>query len=263
MSICSSLFGVARPFDSATPARRPLRCVGCWLIVCVAAVSVISAIGDGMVAAASAPAPGATIGATAAVDGMVPAVRLTVPVSTVPVTSSPMPVSMDAAPVENVSSCRTDMPGSVATMTIPSISYECPLYSGTQATIDAGAATWVSQPASVTTLATHVGGPGTIWLAGHRTSHGGSFAAMPDLVDGAVVTLTDATGTASYRIVGRAYVHVSGGLVQNSSGMPSEAATLDALLRTDRGGSLQPRLVIQTCDGVNYRWMIYADLIVG
>ncbi len=165
------------------------------------------------------------------------------------------------APVENVSSCRTDLGGSVATLTIPSISYVCPLYSGTQATIDSGAATWVSQPASIATLARYAGGPGTIWLAGHRTSYGGAFAAIPSLADGAIVTVADVTGTASYRVVGRAYVRVVGGLVVDSTGTPSNAATLNALLRSDLGDALEPRLVIQTCDGLNYRWMIYADLI--
>jgi hypothetical protein len=86
---------------------------------------------------------------------------------------------------------------------------------------------------------------------------------MPDLVDGAVVTLTDATGTASYRVVGRVYVSVSGGLVVDSAGTPSNAATLDALLRPDHGAALEPRLVIQTCDGVDNRWMIFADLITS
>lgn len=258
MSICSFLVSSTRPFGNKMSARRHLRSAARWLVVSVAAATVVAAVGDRMVAAAPAPASATTIVGPAAVDGLAPAVRLKAPVVTPSV-----PVPVEAAPVVNVSSCRTDLGDSVATMTVPSISYACPIYSGTQATIDAGAATWVSQPSSITTLATHVGGPGTIWLAGHRTSHGGAFAAMPDLVDGAVLTLTDATGTASYRIVGRVYVQVSGGLVLDGTGTPSNAATLDALLRADRGGALEPRLVIQTCDGLNYRWMIYADLIVS
>jgi sortase (surface protein transpeptidase) len=188
------------------------------------------------------------------------AVRLNPPVATPDVEAEqPAPV----APIVNVSSCRTDLPGAVATVTIPSISYACPVYSGGQATLDSGAVTWISEPASITTLATHAGGAGTIWLAGHRTAHGGAFALIPNLADGAVVTVTDSTGSASYRIVGRVYVQVSGGFVLDSTGTPSNAATLSALLRPDLGDHLEPRIVIQTCDGLDYRWMVYGDLITS
>ena len=102
---------------------------------------------------------------------------------------------------------------------------------------------------------------GTLWLAGHHASHGGAFAAIPNLADGAVVTITDSTGTASYRIVGRVYVEVRNDMVVDATGTATNAATVSALLRSDQGGDHAARLVIQTCDGEAHRWMIYGDLI--
>jgi hypothetical protein len=56
-------------------------------------------------------------------------------------------------------------------------------------------------------------------------------------------------------------VNVSADLVIDSTGRPTEAATLEALLRTDLGGNRAPRLLLQTCEGTTMRWMIYADLV--
>ena len=50
-----------------------------------------------------------------------------------------------------------------------------------------------------------------------------------------------------------------------ASGARAAAVTFDrnplAILRPDRGGHGAARLVLQTCDGEDHRWMIYADLI--
>jgi hypothetical protein len=241
------------PALHSTRPARPHRLLGRIVVLTVMA-SLLA--GGTFIASACADAPTGTstrpVTTTAPVASLKPAVRL-----------SPPTAAGSASAIDNVSDCRTDLPGAVGQVSIASISYSCPLYSGTQSTIDEGAATWVSQPASITTLATHTGGGGTIWLAGHRTSHGGAFAAIPDLANGAVVTVTDATGAASYRVVGRAYVAVLNGVVLDASGTPSNAATWSALLRPDLGDYLAPRLVIQTCDGDTYRWMIYADLITS
>ena len=98
---------------------------------------------------------------------------------------------------------------------------------------------------------------------GHHASHGAAFAAVPDLADGAVITVADATGTAFYRVVGGDCVQVRDGMVVDASGVATNAATVSALLRPDLGGNGQPRLVLQTCDGDSFRWMIYADLVAS
>jgi sortase (surface protein transpeptidase) len=170
------------------------------------------------------------------------------------------PAPVEAAPA-NQSGCRTDMARSVMTIDMPDIGYSCPVYAGGQSTIDAGAVTLITDQGSSPLLATHPGDTGTLWIAAHRTSHGGAFAAVPDLADGAIITVSDGSRTASYRIVGRAYVEARNGMVVDASGQPTDAATLDSVLRTDRGGDLAPRLILQTCDGPVFRWMVYADLV--
>ena len=170
------------------------------------------------------------------------------------------PALVEVAQV-NQSGCRTDMPRSVMTIEMPDIGYSCPVYAGGQSTIDAGAVTLITDQGSSPLLATHPGDTGTLWIAAHRTSHGGAFAAVPDLADGAIITVSDGSRTASYRVVGRAYVEARNGMVVDASGQPTDAATLDSVLRTDRGADLAPRLILQTCDGPTFRWMVYADLI--
>jgi sortase (surface protein transpeptidase) len=148
------------------------------------------------------------------------------------------------------------------TIAITDISYTCPVYAGGQSLLDMGAITLITDVGTSPLLALHPGDSGTLWIAGHRTLHGGPFADVPTLADGAVITVSDSTVAASYRVIGRAYVQVDDdGLVIDASGHATDSATQDSLLRTDRGGNLTPRLVLQTCDGNNNRWMIYADLI--
>ena len=50
-----------------------------------------------------------------------------------------------------------------------------------------------------------IGGPGTVWLAGHRTSHGSVFNRVPFLVAGDQINLSDDTGSYQY-IVNRLLV---------------------------------------------------------
>ena len=192
-----------------------------------------------------------------------PAVRLNPPTPVAPPAPviAPVAVPETATTVTNTSNCRTTGAGIVAVVTIPSISYDCPVFAGGQSTLDSGAVTWIDEVPSTPVLATTLGGKGTVWLAGHRSGHGAAFAAIPDLADGALITVTDATGSFTYRVVGRSYVGVRKGVVVGANGVATNDATLTALLRPDHGGSLQPRLVLQTCDGASFRWMIYADLV--
>lgn len=192
---------------------------------------------------------------TASNSTLAPAVRI----------DPPGRVMVDAppAPAANRSTCRTDLPSPVMTMTISEIAYVCPVYAGDQTVLDSGAATMITDPSIASALATHPGGAGTIWIAGHRISHGGPFADVPTLSIGAIVTVADGASAASYRVVGRAYFAIRNGQVVDASGNATGAATLDSILRPDHGNNGARRLLIQTCDGSNYRWMIYADLVTG
>jgi hypothetical protein len=67
--------------------------------------------------------------------------------------------------------------------------------------------------------------------------------------------------TATYRIVGRSYFEVRGDRVIDASGEATAEATWASVIRDDLSGNLAPRLVLQTCEGENSRWMIYADLV--
>ena len=49
----------------------------------------------------------------------------------------------------------------------------------------------------------------------------------------------------------------------DASGNATGAATLDSIIRPDHGGNGAARLLLQTCDGENHRWMIYADLVTA
>jgi sortase (surface protein transpeptidase) len=147
------------------------------------------------------------------------------------------------------------------TIAMPDISYTCSVYAGGQSVIDAGAATMITAQYSGLPLAVHPGDAGTLWITGHRVSHGGPFAALPDLPDGAVITVSDGTVTASYVIVGRSYVEIRDGYAVDAAGQATETATSDAVLRPGGNADLAPRLLLQTCDTGDFRWMIYADLI--
>jgi sortase (surface protein transpeptidase) len=135
------------------------------------------------------------------------------------------------------------------------------VYAGGQSLLDAGFVTLITDQGSNEVLATRPGAPGTLWLAGHRSSHGAAFAEVPDLADGALIVVADGAATATYRVVGRTYVQVRNGKVVNARGSATTAATIDSIIRSDAGGNLAPRLVLQTCDGANFRWMVYADLV--
>lgn len=197
---------------------------------------------------------------------LAPAIRTGV--VSLPVVESPSgPSEVEAptlaitTPVANRSTCRTDLGESLMTITMPDIAYTCPVYAGGQATLDSGAATMISVDALSTALAKHPGDAGTLWIAGHRASHGGPFAAVPDLAIGSIVTVTEGTTTATYRVVDRLHLRISNDRVVDSSGHATGEATLDSILRPDHGGTGAARLLLQTCDGDNYRWMVYADLV--
>ncbi|HEX3089694.1 MAG TPA: sortase [Ilumatobacteraceae bacterium] len=198
---------------------------------------------------------------------LAPAVRLDppAPADTVAAAATPdAPVaSAPVAPIVNKSNCRGDLAGAVMTIEIADISYSCPVYAGGQTMLNSGAVTQITDDAIASVLAAYPGGPGVLWIAAHRSSHGGAFAAVPNLADGALVTMSDGTHTATYRIVGRIYATIKNDRVVDSTGHATGAATLDSIIRPDHGGLGASRLLLQTCDGDDHRWMIYADLVTG
>lgn len=204
------------------------------------------------------------IDAAADAARLMPAVRLHPP-APAPVVApvAPGPVTPAAPIAANRSGCNTDPQGAVMSLTIPDISYQCPVYAGGQSQLDAGFVTLVTDAGPTAVLATSPGAAGTLWLAGHRTSHGGAFAQVPDLAVGALIVVSDGTVTATYRVVGRAYIEVRNGSAVDASGHATADATLKAVIRPDMGGNLAPRLLLQTCNGAQDRWMIYADLVTG
>jgi sortase (surface protein transpeptidase) len=196
---------------------------------------------------------------------LAPAVRLDPPAPVDPsLSEADAPVAAaPVAPIVNTSNCRSDLAGSAMTIQIPAISYSCPVYAGGQQMLNSGAVTQITDDAVASVLADYPGGPGVLWVAAHRSSHGGAFAAVPNLADGALVTMSDGTHTATYRIVGRIYVTIKNDRVVDSTGHATGAATLDSIIRPDHGGLGASRLLLQTCDGDDHRWMIYADLVTG
>ncbi|MEP7047086.1 MAG: sortase [Ilumatobacteraceae bacterium] len=244
----------------------------------VAAAAVLAAVALSAIASFGAGRPAYADGKTfliqsaanfgpAAGTALSPAVRLDPPAPQVTLPAAPAPTvvpvaEVPAVPVDvNRSNCRQDLANPVMTITIPDVSYTCPVYSGGQAMLDSGAATLITDPAIAQVLADRPGGAGLLWVAGHRTSHGGAFAAVPTLADGALITVSDDTYTATYRVVGRLYVTIRNDRVVDANGNATGQATLDSIIRPDHGGNKAARLLLQTCDGDTHRWMIYADLV--
>ena len=191
---------------------------------------------------------------TGSANGLVPAARE-------PIGQPDPPPSVQTTDAVNESGCNTDATDEAMRMTIPEISYACPVQNGGQAQIDDGFVTLMTDAGSNAMLATQPGDPGTLWLAAHRSTHGGPFADVPTLADGATITITAGGRSATYRVVARAYVEVRHDRVVDASGNATEAATWQAIVRADGGGGGVPRLLLQTCDGNDYRWMVYADLV--
>ena len=228
----------------------------------VAALVMVTAMAVGAMASGRADAAGAVTSGSGAATATETAVRLDAPTARAVASEAPVvPTATPLEPIVNTSNCRRDLGTPAMTVSIPQISMSCPVHAGGQSTLDAGAATLLDQAAMSSVLAHEPGAAGTLWIGGHRSSHGGAFAAVPGLADGAVVVISDGATTATYQIVGRVYVTVENGQVKGANGVASGAATADAILRADRGAGRAPRLVLQTCDGEDHRWMIYADLI--
>lgn len=150
--------------------------------------------------------------------------------------------------VVNQSACR-DIGEPIAIVTVPSIGMHCPLYFGGQSMIDQGVATLVDS-GDANYPEPEIGGNGTYWIAGHRSSHGSPFEAVPTIPIGATITVQDSRHTATYVVMGRSKVYndVTG----------SESVT--AVWRADHNYTA-PRLTMQTCLPAGQVVMVYADLM--
>ncbi len=79
-------------------------------------------------------------------------------------------------------------------MSAPTIGLSANAQPGLQAVIDQQGGVAVYTP--LTTGA--VGGPGTVWLVGHRTTHGSVFNRVPTLLPGDAIDLIDDAGAHRY-----------------------------------------------------------------
>lgn len=110
-------------------------------------------------------------------------------------------------------------------VTAPTIGLSATARPGLQDVIDTKLGVAVYTPLTTGT----VGGPGTVWLAGHRTTYGSVFNKVPSLVAGDPVVLIDDNGSHEY-IVSRL-------LIVSESGWQSQVDIYDSSLS---------RLILQT-----------------
>ncbi len=112
-----------------------------------------------------------------------------------------------AAGVTSVAVVNSDSPAEAAAcqgcimVSAPSISLNVTAQPGQQAVIDQQGGVAVYTPLTTGV----VGGPGTVWLVGHRTTHGSVFNQVPMLAAGDPIDLIDDAGTHRY-IVNRLLV---------------------------------------------------------
>lgn len=79
-------------------------------------------------------------------------------------------------------------------LSAPTIGLSATAQPGQQAVIDQEGGVAVYTPLTTG----NVGGPGTVWLVGHRTTHGAVFNRVPTLVSGDVIDLIDDAGAHRY-----------------------------------------------------------------
>jgi hypothetical protein len=118
---------------------------------------------------------------------------------------------------------------------IPAIGLDRKIVTGGQAQIDAG------NVMLYTAGDFAVGWPGeggTVWLAAHRSTHGSSFAKIPDLPDGTVVEVSHHGVTTSYTITARQLV--------DRTNPPA--------------GAISGPLVLQTSWTGTQVWLLYGEL---
>ena len=129
-------------------------------------------------------------------------------------------VVASAATVASAAACQ----GCVL-VSAPTIGLNVTAEPGEQAVIDKQGGVAVYTPLTTASI----GGPGTVWMVGHRTTHGSVFNRVPTLVAGDPIDLVDDAGTHRY-IVSRL-------MIVSESGWASEV---------DINDTSRSRLILQT-----------------
>lgn len=143
-----------------------------------------TAAAPGSVVAATASAPVLTNVDAAAVTKAAPVVA---PTTT---TAPPPPPAPAATPIVE--------PGAEAHVSIPDLGIELPVIGGGQAVIDDGDVAHYSAEGWLAPIP--AGDAGTYWLAAHQSTHGGPFAALPEIAVGDEVSVTTPTATFTYTV---------------------------------------------------------------
>ena len=166
------------------------------------------------------------------------------PATPAPVTAAPSAV--EVAPVIPVPPPSAPLPpDAVARILVPSIGMDLPVYRGGQHTIDGGVATLFDDGPGGWRDPVSPGDTGTLWIAGHHTSHGAPFLLVDQIVVGATVVVVDRDGNPhSYQIIDRAIV--------GTSVDPSAVYGTDGSAR---------RLVVQTSMGRSHRLLLTGVLV--
>ena len=128
-----------------------------------------------------------------------------------------------------------------ATVSIPSLGIDLPVVEGGQSVIDEGvvahyvAAGWKDPVAP--------GAAGTYWLAAHHVTHGGPFAALPQISVGAEIRITTDTNTFVYTVTSVQVVGLSPGDVPIYGVNDSS-----------------PVILLQTCIDTTDRFLVHGTL---
>jgi len=147
--------------------------------------------------------------AVAAIPAVTPAhARAAAPVAPSPAAPAP------PAPTSPVPSAPVTAPapaawpsGTVAWLTVPAIGLDRPVFRGGQSTIDRGVATLFDDGPGGWRAPVAPGAPGTLWIAGHHTSHGAPFRHVDELAVGDVAIVRGLDGVPhTYRFVARRIV---------------------------------------------------------
>jgi LPXTG-site transpeptidase (sortase) family protein len=88
--------------------------------------------------------------------------------------------------------------GTEAVVSIASVGIELPVVSGGQSVIDRGVVAHYTAPGWEPPVP--AGAPGTYWLAAHRTTHGGPFRTLTDVVAGAEIRVATGSQTFVYTV---------------------------------------------------------------
>jgi sortase (surface protein transpeptidase) len=119
-----------------------------------------------------------------------------------PAPASPVPSSPVTAPPP-----AAWPSGAVAWLTVPAIGLDRPIFRGGQSTIDRGVATLFDDGPGGWRAPVAPGAPGTLWIAGHHTSHGAPGRHVDELAVGDVAIVRGLDGVPhTYRFVARRIV---------------------------------------------------------